>query len=53
MHDLEGLIKWLRKLKDIRKEYGIVDIDIYNMDKTGFQIGVKRQHKIITRIDNR
>ena len=53
MHDPEGLMKWFRKLEDIRKEYGIVDTDIHNMDETGFRIGVGRQHKIITRADNR
>ena len=36
MHDLEGLIKWFRKLKDIRKEYEIVDTDINNIDETVF-----------------
>ena len=36
MHDPEGLTKWFRKLEDIRKEYGIVDADIHNMDETGF-----------------
>jgi len=49
-HDIEGLERWFRKLKAVRDEYGILDQDIHNMDETGFRIGVRRKHKVITRI---
>jgi hypothetical protein len=36
----------------VKQEFGIVDTDIYNMDETGFRIGVGRRHKVITRSNN-
>jgi hypothetical protein len=36
----------------VKSEYRIVDTDIYNIDETGFSIGVGRRHRVITRAGN-
>jgi hypothetical protein len=30
-------------------EYGFLYTDLYNMDETGFRIGVSKAHKVVTR----
>jgi RecB family endonuclease NucS len=39
--------EWFVRFNNIRQKYGIVDNDIYNMDETGFQMGVISTAKII------
>jgi hypothetical protein len=51
-YDVKGLNKWFEKLKAVREKYGIIDQNIYNMNETGFRIGVSRQHKVIIRANN-
>ena len=42
------LIKdWFKKVKETIKKYGIVQEDIYNMDETGFQMGVTSTAKVV------
>ena len=42
------LIKdWIKRVKETIKKYGIVQEDIYNMDETGFQIGVTSTAKVV------
>ena len=42
------LIKaWFKCVKGIIEEYGIVKEDIYNMDETGFQMGVTSTAKVV------
>ena len=42
------LIKdWIKRVKETIKKYGIVQEDIYNIDKTGFQIGVTSTAKVV------
>lgn len=40
---------WFDKLKEIILEYGVNPDDIYNMDETGFQIGVGKDQMVITK----
>jgi Tc5 transposase DNA-binding domain len=46
-YDPTAIQRWLDKLLPVKIEFGIIDTDIYNMDETGFRIGVGRQHKVI------
>jgi hypothetical protein len=48
--DLEGHFE---RFKAAVAEYGILPDDLYNMDETGFRIGVGRAHKIVTRRNNK
>ena len=43
------MAKWFEKLYNIKEEEGIVDDDIYNINKTGFQIGVGKDQLVITK----
>ena len=40
--------QWFQRVVKTIEKYGIVDDDIYNFDKTGFQIGVARTAKVLT-----
>lgn len=42
---------WFKRVQAIIAEYGIVEEDIYNFDKTGFQIGVILIIKVVTGIE--
>jgi DDE superfamily endonuclease/Tc5 transposase DNA-binding domain len=48
-HDPQDIREWYRRLENKIKEHGIQPQDIYNMDETGFRIGVGRAHSVITR----
>ena len=39
---------WFELIRNTIRKYSILDIDIYNFDKTGFQIGVILTAKVIT-----
>jgi hypothetical protein len=39
---------WFRLVQNVIGKYGIMDEDIYNFDKTGFQMGVISTAKVIT-----
>ena len=42
------LIKaWFAQVQETIEKYGIISKDIYNMDETGFQIGVASTAKVI------
>jgi hypothetical protein len=40
--------KWFKHVEDTIEQYGIVTADIYNFDKTGFQIGASAICKVVT-----
>ena len=42
---------WFRLVQNIIKKYRILDEDIFNFDKTGFQIGLISIVKVITRVE--
>jgi hypothetical protein len=46
--DPEVIRAWFRLIQNIIAKYGIADKDIYNFDKTGFQIGVIATAKVVT-----
>ena len=39
---------WFKLVKETKDKYGVQDDDIYNFDKTGFQIGVIGSIKVVT-----
>ena len=41
--------EWFEKLRKVIQEEGILPEDIYNMDETGFQIGVGKDQLVITK----
>lgn len=45
----EGVVKYHKDYERIVTEHGICQQDIYNIDETGYQIGVGRDRFIITR----
>ena len=38
---------WFKRVKETIEKYGIVAEDIYNMDETGFQMGVTSTAKVV------
>jgi hypothetical protein len=42
---------WFQLVQNTIAKYGILDKDIYNFDKTGFQMGVISTAKVITGAD--
>jgi len=46
--DLDTIRTWYRRVEETRQEYGILDDDTYNFDKTGFAIGIAGTSKIVT-----
>jgi hypothetical protein len=48
--DFEG---HFQRFKAVVLKYGILKDDLYNIDETGFRIGVGRAYKIITRRNNK
>ena len=38
---------WFNRVQEIIQRYGILEQDIYNMDETGFQMGVASTAKVI------
>ncbi|KAJ6437104.1 FAD linked oxidase domain-containingprotein [Purpureocillium lavendulum] len=47
--DLDRVVEYFQKLQDIIEEAGILSEDIWNMDETGFRIGVGKDQLIITK----
>jgi hypothetical protein len=47
--DIEVITKWYRLLKETIDEHGIQPADIWNMDETGFCIGVGKDQMVVTR----
>ena len=45
-----SLLDWFKRVKKIIKKYGIVPEDIYNIDKTSFQIGITSTSKVVYRL---
>jgi hypothetical protein len=45
----EAINAWFVKFKAVVAEYGIVADDIWNMDETGFQIGVGKDQMVVTK----
>jgi hypothetical protein len=42
---------WFNHVQDIKIQYGILDKNIWNFDKTGFQMGVIATAKVVTGTD--
>lgn len=47
-HDLEDMTEYFNKLKRVMKEKGITEVDVWNMDETGFRIGCGRTQVVIS-----
>ena len=48
------LIKdWFKRVKETIKRYGIVPEDIYNIDETGFQMGITSTSKVVCGLETR
>ncbi|KJZ69758.1 hypothetical protein HIM_10841 [Hirsutella minnesotensis 3608] len=47
--DPEAINAWFLKYKAVVAEHGIVADDIWNMDETGFQIGVGKDQMVVTK----
>lgn len=45
--DPELIMGWYKCFHDVIEKYGIVEQDIYNMDETGFQMGMTSTAKVI------
>ena len=39
---------WFRLVANVKAKYGIQDVDIYNFDETGFQMGIIGSTKVVT-----
>jgi RecB family endonuclease NucS len=44
---------WFALVQNIIAKYGIVNLDIYNFDETGFLMGMLLQAKVVTTSDRR
>lgn len=44
---------WFKLVGDIIAKYGVAEEDIFNFDKTGFQMGVILTSKVITSLDRK
>ena len=49
--DLELIKSWFKCVQETIQKYGILEQDIYNIDKTGFQMGVVSTTKIIYNLE--
>lgn len=49
----EHIMNWFSRFQQLRDELGVQNEDIWNMDETGFRIGVGRSQWIITTIESR
>ena len=48
------LIKdWFKRVKETIEKYGIVPEDIYNMDETGFQMGITSTSKVVCGLETK
>ena len=46
--DPKTMNDWFRLVENIRAKYSIPDKDVYNFDKTGFQMGVIGTARVVT-----
>lgn len=44
---------WFTFVLNTKAKYGITDHDTYNFDKTGFQMGIVSQQKVVTEPERR
>ena len=44
---------WFKLVKEAKAKYGIYNDDMYNFNKTSFQIGVIRSIKVVTSSERR
>src|SRR5690606_35899443 len=47
--DAVAITQWFEQLQKTIEDYGIQPSDIWNMDETGFQIGVGKDQLVVTR----
>lgn len=47
--NLQTVNDWFLKLQAIIQRYGIIPEDIWNMDESGFRIGIMNDQKVVTR----
>ncbi|XP_044714512.1 DDE superfamily endonuclease domain-containing protein [Hirsutella rhossiliensis] len=47
--DIPTVIEWYKKLHAVMQSEGIVEDDIWNMDETGFRIGVGKDQLVVTK----
>ena len=52
-HNPEVFLEWFTMFKNVIQEKDIQDADCYNMDETGFRIGIGKDQEIITRNSER
>ena len=48
--DPQVILRWFELVQNTIEKYGILEQDIYNMDETGFQMGVATTSKVIMRL---
>jgi len=49
--DPRTISAWFRLVEETRQAYGILDLDTYNFDETGFMMGVAATSKVVTSSD--
>jgi hypothetical protein len=49
--DPVAIAAWFKLVEETRQAYGILDIDTYNFDETGFMMGVAATSKVVTSSD--
>ena len=47
-HDVNDMVEYFSKLERVMREKGITELDVWNMDETGFRIGCGRAQIVIT-----
>jgi hypothetical protein len=47
-YDPAVILNWFERFQALRKQFGVLDEDIWNLDETGFRIGVRKSQWIIT-----
>lgn len=47
--DPDNILKWFRKFEKVCQEKGILPEDTYNVDESGFRVGIGRDQWIVTR----
>jgi hypothetical protein len=45
--DPDAFIDWFRRFNNIKRKWGIIDSDIYNMDESGTGLGAEQKSKVI------
>ncbi|KJZ70664.1 hypothetical protein HIM_09937 [Hirsutella minnesotensis 3608] len=47
--DIPTVVEWFNKLRSVLQSEGIAEDDIWNMDETGFRIGVGKDQLVVTK----